>query len=249
MLLAGYKRGGSAIRLEPVGDKGFRTVSFQVYGPKALACISGLPPALASRAIPITMFRAAPGSDKPRRRIDAAPSDWQRLRDHLHALALEHGPTFLGLADRVEVCPEMNGRDFELWQPLLALASWIEEAEALGLLKLLQEHALTTIDSGRDDQIADADEVLLRILGEELAALGSPQPKDILHAAQDAEPNAFRNWTAKGVANALRRYGIRTNTYAGRKVYGKVTLGDLARIESVYGLTLGLPEGEEQQSA
>ena len=46
MLLAGYKRGGSALRLEPIGDSGFKTVSFDVFSPKALACIAGLPPAL-----------------------------------------------------------------------------------------------------------------------------------------------------------------------------------------------------------
>ena len=57
MLLAGYKKGGRAIRLEKVGD-GFQTVSFEVFGPKCLACINGLPPALASRSIVVPMFRA-----------------------------------------------------------------------------------------------------------------------------------------------------------------------------------------------
>ncbi|HUT58009.1 MAG TPA: hypothetical protein VNA25_09195 [Phycisphaerae bacterium] len=61
---------------------------------------------------------------------------------------------------------ENGGRDFELWQPLLALASWIEEAGALGLLGLFQEHALATIDSARDDQAPDHDETLLRLLAE-----------------------------------------------------------------------------------
>src|SRR5262249_54968370 len=54
MLLAGYKRGGQATRLEAVGDN-FRTVAFDVYGPKALACIAGLPPTLASRCITVMM--------------------------------------------------------------------------------------------------------------------------------------------------------------------------------------------------
>ena len=72
------RSGGTATRLEPVGDSGFKTVSFDVFGPKALACIAGLPPALASRAIPVTMFRSPPGSEKPRRRIDADPDGWQR---------------------------------------------------------------------------------------------------------------------------------------------------------------------------
>src|SRR6516164_10108058 len=126
MLLAGYKRGGQATRLEPVGDT-FRPVAFDVYGPKALACIAGLPPALASRCIPVVMFRAEKGSLKPKRRIDADPEGWRRLRDDLYALALEHGADWLGLAQRADVCPSgLDGRSYELWQPLLALAAWFE---------------------------------------------------------------------------------------------------------------------------
>jgi hypothetical protein len=245
MLLAGYHRGATATRLEPVGENGFKTVSFEVYGPKALACIAGLPPALASRAIPIVMFRAAPGSEKPKRGIDADPGGWQSLRDGLHTLALEHGTDFLAMPERSDVCPPgIDGRQYELWQPLLALSAWVEEAGARGLLELLQEHALQTIDAAQEEQIDDTDEALLRILAEKRRNLETPQAKDILAEAQAAEPNVFKRWTAKGVANALRRYGIRTNTYLGRKVYGKVTLGDLRRIGSVYGMALGLPEGD-----
>ena len=90
MLLAGYKRGGQAIRLEAVGDS-FRTIAFDVYGPKALACIAGLPPALASRTVQVMMFRAPPDSVKPKRRIDedleglfeATPRAPEQLDQHL----------------------------------------------------------------------------------------------------------------------------------------------------------------------
>ncbi len=58
----------------------------------------------------------------------------------------------------------MSGRDYELWQPLLAVAGWIESHGAQGLLKLLQEHALTVIDRGKDEAVPDADESLLRRL-------------------------------------------------------------------------------------
>ena len=57
MLLAGYRLGGQAKRLEPVGDT-YRMVSFDCYGPVVLGCISGLPPALASRCITVRMIRA-----------------------------------------------------------------------------------------------------------------------------------------------------------------------------------------------
>ena len=80
------------------------------------------------------MFRALPGSDKPRRRIDAAPEKWQALRDDLHMLTLANGEQWLELAERTSACPIMSGRNFELWQPLLALAAWLDDRGANGLL-------------------------------------------------------------------------------------------------------------------
>jgi hypothetical protein len=245
MLLAGYKQGGQATRLEAVGDT-FKTVAFDVYGPKALACIKGLPPALASRAIGITMFRAAPGSEQPRRRIDGDPAGWQRLRDDLHALALEHGPTWLELSNRVDVCPTMSGRDFELWQPLLALAWWLESLGAGGLLGLMQEHAAAAIGAGADEQVGDADELLLRILAERRLAGETPKAGEILAAAQVAEPTVFRTWTGKGVSNVLRRFGVQTSKTRAAREY-RTTIADLRRIQDTYGLALGLVD--EAQAA
>jgi hypothetical protein len=238
MLLAGYKRGGTATRLEPVGDT-FRTVAFDVFGPKALACIAGLPPALASRAIGVTMFRAAPGSEKPRRRIDADPAGWQRLRDDLHALALEHGRTWLELAKRVDVCPRMSGRDFELWQPVLAIASWIQDHGAGGLLGLMQAHALQTIEAGQDDQTPDTDETLLRILADAVRTGERLAPQDVLERARTSDADGFKTWKARGVVTVLKRYGLRTTKTHGRKLYAKVTPDDIAQIATSYGLDLG----------
>jgi len=245
MLLAGYKRGGQATRLEPIGDT-FRTVSFDVYGPKALACIAGLPAALSSRCIPLMMFRAPPGSDKPRRRIDADPVGWQLIRDGLHELALENGAMWLDLPTRTGVCPAMSGRDFELWQPLLALASWIEAAEASGLLGLLQSHALATIDENQDDQTPDTDETLLRILADEIRFGKPPTPGDVLAKAKNGESDSFKNWSAKAVSAHLKRYGLTTNKSHGRKVYGKVTVDDLRRIQTTYAVDLGLDANDER---
>ncbi len=242
MLLAGYKRGGQAIRLESLGDKGFKTIYFDVYGPKGLACIAGLPPALASRCILVIMFRSPPGSEKPRQRIDADTDGWQRLRDDLHALALEHGSTWLELPSRTDVCPAMSGRDYELWQPLLALASWIESHGARGLLAMLQEHALATIEAGREDTTPDADEILLRILADEIRAGRVPTSSDILGKAQGVDSTGFRNWSARGVSEHLKRYGVVTHKSCGRKVYSRVTLESLRVIQESYSVDLGFGE-------
>jgi hypothetical protein len=163
MLLAGYKRGGRATRLESVGDA-FKSVEFDVHGPKALACIAGLPPALASRCIRVMMFRAAAGSEKPRRQIDADPTVWQRLRDDLHALALEHGPVWTELASKADVCPMMSGRDFELWQPILALAKWLESFGVEGLWDVVWDYAREALGESHEDAAPDVDVLILRAL-------------------------------------------------------------------------------------
>lgn len=242
MLLAGYKRGGRATRLE---GEHFQTKEFDVYGPKALACIAGLPPALSSRCIPVMMFRAGPGSVTPRRRIDADPNKWQLIRDDLHVIALEHGSTWLELAQRVDVCPRMTGRHFELWQPLLALAAWLEESGASGLLKLMQQHALTTIEAQEDDQIPVADVLLLRTLSDCALAGNEPTCTVLLNRAKKTEPDLFRRWTATGVGKALCRYDIKTR-HSGDRQFRDV-LPQLARVQSHYDIDLGIQDGMQMQ--
>jgi hypothetical protein len=168
------------------------------------------------------------------------------LRDDLHALALEHGPTWLELSNRVDVCPTMSGRDFELWQPLLALAWWLESLGAGGLLGLMQEHAAAAIGAGADEQVGDADELLLRILAERRLAGETPKAGEILAAAQVAEPTVFRTWTGKGVSNVLRRFGVQTSKTRAAREY-RTTIADLRRIQDTYGLALGLVD--EAQAA
>lgn len=232
ILLAGYKGNARATRLEAVGES-FQTVEFCVYGPKALACIAGLPPALLSRCIPLMMFRSAPGSPKPSRRVDADPA-WQTIRDDLHALTLGPlGMAAMDLAADVEVCT-FPGRQFELWQPLLAIARFIERAGAAGLVEVVRAHALEVIEANRDDAVPDQDETLLRVLADCVEALETPTPSEILGKAQAIDPAGFRNWSASGVGNHLRRYGLRARR--GRQRRYHATTDELRRIERVYGM-------------
>lgn len=249
MLLAGYRRGGRATRLEPLGDGAFKTVEFDVFGLKALACVKGLPPALLSRCISVMMFRADKNSEKPRRRLDARKAHWENLRADLHALVLDHGATFLELSQRDDICPKMSGRQFELWQPLLALASWIESYGAQGLLALMQQYATDRIELGQEDEYPDCDEILLRIMTDFVRTGQAPIPKDILGKAQELESSMFAKWSAKGVANAIRRYGITTRKTHGRRAYGHVILDDLRRIQTTYNMDLTVPELSEEDTA
>jgi hypothetical protein len=241
ILLSGYKRGSPARRLEKVGD-GFQQLSYDVFGPKALACIGALPEALASRCIRLTMFRAGADSPKPRRRIDADP-EWQGLRDDLHALALAYGPIWIQLAANADVVPAaLAGREYELWQPILALAEWLDGCGVRGLLPLMQRHALDVADDARDDSTPPADELLLRLLAAHVlvGSAATLTPARLLHEARERDDATFKGWSAPGIARALGRYGAKTHR-ADERTYSHVTVAQLRRIESAYGLRLGIP--------
>jgi hypothetical protein len=240
IFLAGYKQGGCATRLELVGDV-YRPVKFDVYGPKALACIAGLPPTLASRCIPITMFRSAAGSDKPKRRIDDDPAGWRAIRDNLHVLALEYGPVWAHMSARKTVVPSaMGGRNYELWQPLLAIAEWLQERGCDRLLGLVRDYALVSIVNAKDDAIPEADEALLELLTEAVRDVRTPTSGELLAAAKARDEVTFKNWHPKTVATRLKNYGILVpKKVNGKRRYRNVTLGQLAEIGKRYGIELG----------
>lgn len=240
MFLAGYKRGGTATRLEPVGDT-YRTVHFDVYTPKALACIAGLPTTLLSRCIRITMCRAASGSEKTRRRIDASGAAWQQARDELHALALAHGPRWSALASDNSVVPAaISNRNRELWQPLLALAAFVEEEGAEGLLNLVQGHAQDTAETASQEQAPEADEAVLEALASLVLAGSAPTSGQILERARQADPSLLDNWVPNTVTQRLGNYGLATPKKVGGKRAYRSVLPTLLRIQERYGLDLGI---------
>lgn len=244
VFLAGYRRGGCATRLEPLHDGGFRPVRFDVYGPKALACIAGLPPTLASRCIGVTMFRSAGDSAKPKRRLDADPVAWHAVRDDLHALALEYGPEWGELALRTKVVPAgIGGRNYELWQPLLALAAWLQERGCDGLLGLMQAYALASVAAAKDDAIPEADEVLLEVLADGVKRNHSPTTRELLDAAKQRDEATFGKWHARTVGTRLKAYGIAYPAKSnGERRYRDVTPAQLLQIQQRYGIELGIAE-------
>jgi len=239
-LLAGYKRNGVATRCEATGDGQFVMRHFSVFGPKALAAINELPLALATRCLPVPMFRSPPGSMKPRLRVEADREQWQMLRDALHILALEHGSEWLALPARQDVVPEMTGRNFELWQPLLSIAAWLEAHGAHGMLDLLRQHALLLIESSREAATPPDDEAILRALARAVSSGITPTAGELLATVQAAEPSLFHKWTAKGVSNHIKRYGIGSRKTHGRYIFSP-SPADLIRVQQSYGIDLDLP--------
>jgi hypothetical protein len=238
-VLAGYKRGGCATRCEATGDGRFVTRYYSVFGCKVFAAINDLPTALATRCLAIPMFRSPKSSKKPRLRVEADAERWQMLRDALHILAIEHGSEWLDLPARQDVVPEMSGRNYELWQPLLAFASWLEDRGARGMLDLLRRHALLLIESSREAATPPDDETLLRALARAVGSGVPPTAGELLTTVQAGEPSLFRQWSARAVAAHLGRYGLRSKKRNGRHIFDP-SAADLLRVQEAYGIDLDL---------
>jgi hypothetical protein len=243
ILLAGYKKGGKATRLESTGDS-FTMVEFEVFGPKAIACIAGLPGPLLSRCIPIQMFRSAPDSPKPRRRLDADPSRWQRLRDSLHTLVLSGlGEQALVLRSLDDICP-LGGRHYELWQPIMALAHWIDTDQSWGLEKMLMGWAKKLVIGHQEDQVPEEDQCLLRALTELVLKGKCPTNKEVLYKAQVMDDAITKRMSPKMVSNVLRKYGLMTVKVDARREL-RVSLEQMKTIERNYGLDINT-DGKER---
>jgi hypothetical protein len=214
---------------------------FNVFGPKALACINELPPTLATRCLAVPMFRSPPGSPKPKLRVEADAQRWQSLRDALHILAVEHGSEWLDLPGRQDVVPEMSGRNFELWQPLLSIAAWLEDRGARGLLDLLRKHALLLIESSREASTPPDDEALLRALARAVGSGIAPTAGELLATVSESEPSLFHKWSARAVAAHLKRYGLLSRKANGRHIFDPAP-ADLRRVQESYGIDLDLPQ-------
>lgn len=236
ILLAGYKRGGKASRLESSGET-YRMQDFDVYGPKAIACINGVEGPLATRCIGVQMIRSAPDSPKPRRRIDRDPSRWQRLRDMLYECLLgELGKESPSLAERPDLCP-LGGRSGEIWQPLLALATLADPEGKWGLQRVLTAHAIELAEAAKDEHFPEEELALLTILTKKVLAGETPTATELLKACQMKDAAAFGKWRAQKVGSSLKLYGI-TSTKGNRGRLFIVPLDHLKILERNYGIDL-----------
>ncbi|MBB3210612.1 hypothetical protein FHS27_006460 [Rhodopirellula rubra] len=228
ILLSGYRRGGRANRLEPSGDT-FRSVSFDVFAPKLLACIRGLPPALSSRCITVRLSRASNGSPRAGRSLDESPADDQAVRDLLHCWMLEHAAT---LIDTPPPASTLANRDAERWEPLFRIASLSSDPS---LLDFVIGHAARQIETDHEDSTPEADPALLAALHQLVATTPRITPGDVLETAKDIDPDAFEDgWNARRVSVVLRRYGLRTSRSHGKRLY-RMNASDVAAVAKRYG--------------
>jgi hypothetical protein len=215
LLNAGYRRGQRAYRMG--GGNNRVLESFEVFCPKMLAGIGGLPATLASRCVRIEVKRRRPSEPVE----DYYPEDVLDEADGLRAWLgswADHAVGALRAArpDRIE---GLRDRMNEVWRPLLAIAElagdeWpararraaVELAEraddtdaSLGLLLLAD---VQSVFVERDvERIATADL---------LAALGSFEESPWAEWWLDPHTGSPRSGAPRRLAQLLGSYGIRS---------------------------------------
>jgi hypothetical protein len=240
VLLAGYRAGSPVSRLQK-SNGGYRSVVFDVFGPKALVSIGELPPTLASRCIRIGMFRTAGDRPQVRALLNSESDRWQTLRDNLHAFALTRASEILLAANRPDnLVTGMSGRDGELWRPVLTPAALCQQAGVADLVGPVRAFADQIINENADDTSPDPDKTLVALLAEAVnAGQTDLTPKDLLDRVQKDDGVTFARWTPHRVAHTLKRYGLTTyKTSRGRRSYCQISRDQLRRVATAYGLCI-----------
>ena len=143
LLLARYKRGDEAFRVE--GETMRIPTGFDLYGPLIIANIQGLDDILQDRSIPAVL----PRSVNPKI-LDAYPkySDpkWAEIRHKCFILFLTFYDEVKRLSEGSEGSDDcegekgvavLQGRERELWSPILVMAQFFEQHGVEGLTKLM----------------------------------------------------------------------------------------------------------------
>lgn len=228
ILQAGYKAGATATRCE--GDL-HRPVAFQVYGPKVLGCIRGLPPALLSRCIEIQMRRAPKGEKRAMNVLDMKEPEHIALVDSLHEWALEYG--FQAMEQEIP-SNDLANRDAELWRPLLSIMQHTGSDEIVSeILKYAERKILEASTSRSSESDCAAIQALytLRLTGH------FPTCAEVLTEMQSRELGFFDSLTARGVSSVLANYGFKTKSSNGRKCI-KTELDEIEKVAALYDFEL-----------
>jgi hypothetical protein len=251
LLLSGYKRGGVVYRIEE--DEAGRRIPtpFEVYAPKALAMIRGLEDVLEDRTILVTMKR---GKNRAIINRDVPLNDpvWPKLRAELTRLWLHSWAeveaeytTLNGVCSEHSECSVdtggvekenkyivLQGRDLELWKPLLAISIYFSEFITPSDTTLHSLHTLHTLEDAilslaqeitAASQVENATEMgellLVQVLLKLVTADSWHTPKTMhleLSALYDGEVPKWM--TARWIGGALRRLGFKDKRRVGRGI-------------------------------
>jgi hypothetical protein len=127
ILNAGYLDGAIVTRSEKGDDDRYMTMTYNTFGPKALASINALEPVIQSRSIIVAMRPAI--RELPN--FDMKSETWAAMRDELYLWTMENMEALDALAHTWDEdkkhnhCPKLLGRQWEVSAQYITLAEYI----------------------------------------------------------------------------------------------------------------------------
>jgi DNA primase len=143
MLNGGYKKDGSAICANKDTHVPER---FATYTPKAIANTTSIQETLADRCITLYLQRA--GRIVPQFADNANDALCQNLRDQLYCWTLDNIAGLEEAKAQVKKYPELEDRDWEMWMPILTLASYLDASQVVPPIEYKLKSGITrTLDA------------------------------------------------------------------------------------------------------
>jgi hypothetical protein len=211
-LRAGYKEDGRVQVWEQEPGQGSHYKLRYAYGPRIVASAGPIEDILAGRCIPIDM-RSSEDAARARAEGSDDAEDWPGLRHELYCCALGHFKEVRQLYPddaAINICLE---RDNELWLPLLAVAKFLEQRGAKGVLDRMIRYAVKVCGSVSEGLTREFDIALIRALefnlGRRPINPGWVYASSLeLKVSADAEGRYSREQVAHRVGTRLRDLGF-----------------------------------------
>jgi len=258
LLLAGNRRGNTVPLKEPGPDNRWHTRYVNTFCPRLFSATRLPDPILASRTIIVPLIRTP---DRYRANADpeditAWPHDRRTLIDDLWALALTGLEEMAQYETVVNERSSLTGRNLEPWRAILAVAAWLDEKGVSGLWERMDRLSLAYQEERPDLETTDITALVIRGLCHCATNATSATKRETLDFVfttgeirqavldiTDEEEVSPDYITPSRVGRALGRMRLAKEPRPGGRGSRrwKVTLGDLQRWTTTYGIKLPDP--------
>ena len=191
LLDAGFRKGGTVMKMVPVGDGKWKRESFPVYAPYILAAIEreSLTDTALDRAFAIEMHRKSITVKKRKYDFDRCERECLPLRDEFYVWALENARVLAETYASTELeaavdALELNDRAADIWKPLLAVARVLPSGEAWQQLTSLAVEMCRDPEAAERAQVSAIARSLRKLVNGDGAAAGMTS-EFVLHLCTD----------------------------------------------------------------
>ena len=136
---SGFQAQGKVPRIETIGNRRVR-VNFSTYSPKIIGGISEVTETLRDRSFEILLVKTL-DRKKSSRSVRSTDKKWQKLRDSLYLLAMNHWNEIRDIAENSEIENRLGliGREWDKAKPLLVIARFLERYNSSEGKKVIDE--------------------------------------------------------------------------------------------------------------